>query len=115
MVFGEGVFGPSGVVWCCTITVLVPALYMMVWTLGKAIPNGGWIGSGLLTIVLSFIGAGYLFGDAVGLLVASVVILLVVPTLKMGPRRVYTRVQTIKPKRMALWEDGEVFEIRQDK
>lgn len=114
MIFGNGVFGPEGVLWCCTLAVTIPALYMVMWAIGRRVPGGGLTGSGLLTIGLSFAGAGYLFGDVVGLLVGSVVSLLVVPTMAMGPQRVRTRVQHIKPKRMFFGDDGEIIEMRQD-
>lgn len=97
--FGDGVFGPEGVVWCCAIVVAVPAIYSAVFSLGLQVPIVAWYGSGLVTVALAYLIFGYLFGDAVGIIVASITFMGVASSSMFGPRKVVRRVWRVSSPR----------------
>ena len=73
--FGDGAFGPEGLVWCCSAFVVVPIFFISVFRFGRHIPGFGRIAIGFGIPALAFLGFGSLFGDAVGIAIAAVTFL----------------------------------------
>ncbi len=90
--FGDGVFGPSGAVWCCTIVIALPAVYAFVFAAVMKVSLSFALRVAVLgNVLLAYFGAGYLFGDAIGMISAVVTMILSAPIfLAQTQRRVIT-------------------------
>lgn len=107
--FGDGVLGAQAILLCCGFTVIAPALYVFVFMVGALIPNFRPLGWSILTVILSYVWVGYLFGDVLGLLAAFLVFLTCASVLWAGPKRVvyYANKRKIMPQRFTFFDEDE--------
>lgn len=90
--FGDGVFGSSGAVWCCTLVITLPAIYAFLFAAVMRISLSFALRVAVLgNVVLVYLGAGYLFGDAIGMISAVTTMIMSAPIfLAQTQRRVIT-------------------------
>lgn len=86
--FGDGVFGPEGIVWCCALGIGLPIFYVGLFSALMRISFSLAVrATALATVILTYIGAGYFFGDAVGMIAAVFMFIAVLPTFVMKSQR----------------------------
>ena len=79
--FGDGVFGPTGALWCCAMVIFLPTFYIGLFTSLMRISFPLAVrATTLATVILTYLGAGYLFGDAVGMVAAVLLLVAALPT-----------------------------------
>lgn len=107
--FGDGLLGPGGVIWCCGLACITPALYVGVMMLGRFIPHFTQFALSVLNVVLAYFVFGYLFGDVVGILAAIFVFLTTGGVFYAGPKRVVyeVRKRKIMPQRFTFFENDD--------
>ena len=107
--FGDGLLGPGGVVWCCALVCLTPALYMAVMMVGRIIPHFTPFGWSVLNVVVAYFFFGYLFGDAVGIIAAVIVFLTTGGVFYAGPNRVVyeVRKRKIMPQHFTFFDNDD--------
>jgi hypothetical protein len=99
--FGDGVFGPTGAVWCCALVFIVPTAYVTIFAalMRISFPFAVRVAA-LATICLVYVSAGYLFGDAIGLIAAVATFFTALPAFVLKTQRTVISFGQDKAKRI---------------